>query len=234
MNLIRFDLSLTALLVDACIAGLAAFGITILLGAEAHAVVGIPLIAAVLTLVLLVAAGRLGFGPAHREALVTDRPTGLATEEAADEAVAREFGAAQRGRLLTIVLVRLEGLESYRARHGQATAARLLWAAGRVFVRHRRQMDLAAHHGVHSGTFLAVLSGADREGANAYVARVRADLLSLRGVPPHEGVRFGIATYEPTMRSAADLVRTATEALNGTGEPGRPMRVVARRAGVVA
>lgn len=229
MNLIRFDLPRSALFIDASIAALAAVGITILVGAEAHAMVGVPIVTAVLTLALLVAASRAGLGPAGIEAIETDGPTRLATEEVADEALDREFGAAQRGRLMTIVLVRIEGLAAYRERHGQATTDRLLRAAGRVFVRHRRRMDLAAHHGVRTGTFLAVLSGADREGADAYVARLRDDLMNLPGLPPHDGVSFGIAPFEPSMRSPADLVRAATEALDPQSEPRGRVRVVARR-----
>lgn len=229
MKRIHFDLSRTALLIDVCIAALAAVGITILVGAEGHAMVGVPIVTGLLTLVLVVAAGRAGFGPAHEEAVVTDRPTGLAKEEVADEALAREFAAAQRGRLVTIVLVRLEGLEAYRARHGKATADRLLRAAGRVFVRHRRRADVAAHHGVSTGTFLAVLSGADREGANAYVARLRNDLASLPGLPPHDGVSVGIATFEPSMRAPAELIRIARYELDRRSEGEGRVRVVARR-----
>lgn len=227
MRPIRFDLPLATLLVDVCIAALAAVGITILAGAEAYAMVGVPIVTGLLTLALVMAAGRAGYGPAHREALETDRPTGLATEDVADATLAREFARAQRGHLLSVVLVRLEGLEAYRARHGEATAERLLRAAGRAFVRNRRRTDLAAHHGVRTGTFLAVLVDSDAKGAEVYVSRLRPDLADLPGLPPHDGVSVGIATFEPGMRSPADLLRVATQALDGRAGGGGRTRVVA-------
>lgn len=228
MRRIGFDLPRTTLLVDAAIAALAAIGVTSLVGAEAYAMVGVPLATGLITLLLVLAAGRAGYGPAHRETLVTDRPTGLAKEEVADAVLAQEFAAAQRGHLLSIVLVRVEGLEAYTAQHGEAATRRLLRAAGRVFVRHRRRTDLAAHHGVRAGMFLAVLTGADREGAEAYAARVREDLMDLPGVPPHGGVSVGTASFESAMRSSADLIRVARRALEGESEVPAPKRVVAR------
>ena len=227
MRPIRFELPRTTLLVDASIAALAAIGITILVGAEAYAMVVVPLVTGLITVLLVMAAGRAGYGPVHRAALVTDRPTGLAKEEVADQLLAREFAAAQRGHLLSIVLVRVEGVEDYRALHGEAATRRLLWSAGRVFARRRRGTDLAAHHGVRRGMFLAVLPGTDRDGAHVYASRIRQELMALPGLAPHGGVSIGVASFGSSMRSTADLIRAARSALEGEAEAPHPKRVVA-------
>lgn len=226
MNLMNLDLPRPTLVMNVSIAALAAVGITLLAGAaRTQAILGVPILTALLSFVLLARPRKPVEGTwEDGEQPTTDPMTGLTTEEVAREALVREFSAAQRGRPLALVLVRLEGLPRYRAEHGQAVADQLVRVAGRTLVRHRRDMHLAAPHGVREGTFLSILSGSDLEGAGVYAARLRNDLMQLKGLPPHQGVSMGIAAFEMSMASPGDLVRRAAYALEkGSAAGGKVM-----------
>lgn len=206
MNLINFDLPRYALILNVGIAGLAAVGAAILTGGEV--LLAVPALTVLFTLYLV--ARRKG--QEDGKAALTVPLTGLATEEVAQETLSREFAAALRGRPLTVVLIRLEGLTRYRTRHGPAVTEEFMALAGRTLSRHRREMNLTAHHG-REGTFLSILSGTDSDGAAVYAARVRRDLMRLNGVPAHGGVSIGIAAFDPEMETPRELVRKAAFAL---------------------
>ena len=232
MSLINFDLPRYALIINVAIAGLAAVGAALLSGGEV--LLAVPALTVVFTLVLLARAGSDGAGEGG--AALTVPLTGLATEEVAQETLSREFAAALRGRPLSVVLIRLEGLPKHRARHGKAATDELMRAVGRTLSRHRREMNLTAHYGGRDGTFLSILSGTDQEGARVYAARVRRDLLRLKGVPASGGVGTGIGSFDSDMETAQELVRKAAFALKqaspgGDQEPGPGAR---DRAGEVA
>ena len=74
-------------------------------------------------------------------------------------------------------------------------------------------MHMVAHHGSDQATFLSILSASDREGATTYAARVRRDLQNPRGVPAHDGVSVGLATFDMSMRSPDELVKKAALSL---------------------
>lgn len=206
------------------VAALGAVGITALLpgtgGASAFLMVPI--------LTLLLAVGLLWLmrqtvDRTRREAggtATTDADTGVATVSVGERVLGLEFAAAQRGRPLTVVLIRLEGLPRYRARHGRAVADHLLRHAGRTLQRHSRGMHLAARHEGDEAAFLAILSGSDREGATVYAARVRRELMRLPGVPEPEGVSVGIASFDQSLESPGALLAKAALALNKGGEGG--------------
>ena len=161
------------------------------------------------------------------DALAVPRPD-LTTEEVAREALVREFAAAQRGRPLTVALVRLEGLPRYRAQHGGPVADQLVRVAARTLVRHRRGMHIAAAH-AREGMFLAVLSGSDLQGAGVYAARLRADLMQPKALPPFDGVSIGIAAFDVSMESPGDLIRRAMYALEKGAEAGGKVMVVGQQ-----
>lgn len=231
VNLIDLDLPRSRLVINVAIAALAAVGLTTLTGAnQGQAVVGVPVLTALLTFALLARPAK----PARDawddiEQATTDPMTGLTTEEVAREALAREFAAAQRGRPLAVALVRLEGLARYRAQHGGPVADQLVRVAGRTLVRHRRGMHLAAPHGDREGMFLSILSGSDLQGAGVYAARLRADLTQPRALPPLEGVSIGIAAFDMSMESPGELVRRAAYALERGAEAGGKVMLVGQR-----
>lgn len=227
MNILNMDLPRYALVLNVGIAGLGAIGLTLLTGSDA--MVGTPLLTALLTLALLATSGKSGHRTSRIEMEATSDPlTGLTSEEVGREALDREFAAAQRGRPLTIALLRLEGLPKYRARHGRTVTDQLLRVAGRIIARHRRGMHLTACHNAPDGTFLSVLSGSDRDGAAVYAARLRNDLLRLKNIPPCDGVSVGIASFEMSMASPDELLRAATYALEKASEAGGKVMVVGR------
>jgi GGDEF domain-containing protein len=230
MNRIDLDLPRPRLVLNVCVAALAAVGLSLLSGAaQGQAVVGVPVLTALLTFALL---ARPAKAAPERweddEPITTDPTTGLTTEEIAREALRREFAAAQRGRPLTVALVRLEGLARYRAQHGGPVADQLVRVAGRTLVRHRRGMHVAAARGPE-GTFLSILSGSDLQGAGVYAARLRADLMQPRSLPPIEGVSIGIAAFDVSMESPGDLVRRAAYALEKGAEAGGKVMVVGQQ-----
>lgn len=234
MNLINFDLPRHVLLVNVSIAGLGGVGFTFLTGGPW---VGIPLITLIFT-AALVLVPRIQVAGADTPADVTamrDPDTALATEEIARDTLTREFAAAQRGRPLTLVLLRVEGLTSYGARHGKAVADQLLRVTGRTMSGHLRDMHVASRHSHRPGTFLSILSGCDAEGASVYAARLRRDLMTVKGLPVPEGVSIGIASFDLSMKSPKELVKKVTYALEkGTAAGGKVVVIGPRSQGAVA
>lgn len=216
MNRISLDLSRRALITNIGIAALATVGIISLMAGQS--LVAVPALLAV-SLVIVTREVRSSATPERGEA-TRDPLTGLATAAVGVEALAREFAAAQRGRPLSIVLIRLEGLPKYRVRHGKTVASHLLRVTGRILAEHRRGMHLTALHGGREGTFVSILSASDREGASVYAARIRRALMRVEGLPAHEGVSVGVASFDLSMASPTELVRRAEFALAKGGEAG--------------
>lgn len=230
MNLIDLDLPRPKLVMNVAIAALAAVGLSLLSGVgPGQAVLGVPVLTALLTFALLARPTKPTTERWGDDELVTTDPmTGLTTEEIAREALVREFAAAQRGRPLTVALVRLDGLPRYRAQHGGPVADQLVRVAARTLVRHRRGMHIAAAH-AREGMFLSILSGSDLQGAGVYAARLRADLMQPKALPPFDGVSIGIAAFDVSMESPGDLIRRAMYALEKGAEAGGKVMVVGQQ-----
>lgn len=229
MNLIKVGVPRHVLVVDLVIAGLAGVGFTFLTGGPW---VGIPLLTALFTAaLLLVPRIRVAGADATPDVIaLRDPDTGLATEEVARESLDREFAAAQRGRPLTLVLLRVEGLAGYGARHGRAVADQLLRVTGRTMSGHLRGMHVASRHSGRPGTFLSILSGSDAEGASVYAARLRRDLMGTKGLPVPDGVSIGIASFDLSMTSPQELMKKATYALEKGAAAGGKVVVVGQSA----
>lgn len=163
-----------------------------------------------------------------------NQDTGLATPFAAERMLATEFAAAQRGRPLTVVLIRLEQYPRYVAKHGRPVGKQLQRLAGRSLAKSRRGMHLTAHHGRDGVTFLSILSSMDVNGASVYAKRVRRDLLTLPGVPQAPGVSIGIVPYDMSMREPSELVEQAERALRKGSESGGRIVVVGQTPGVAS
>jgi diguanylate cyclase (GGDEF)-like protein len=218
VNRISADVPVSMVVGAAAIAALAAVGLLTLVplpGAAGMPAVGVGLLTVLLTGGLVVGNRRM-VEQARREARVNatrDARTGLATPFAAEQMLEMEFAAAQRGRPLALVLIRLEQFPRYRATHGRAIANQLLRLTGRALAKNRRGMHLTAHHGPGEGTYLSILSGMDLDGACVYARRIRRELMSLRGLPAAPNVSVGIVAYDMSMTSAEDLVEQAERAL---------------------
>lgn len=227
MSQINLELPRDTILVQVAVAGLAAVGMTTLVpasGGREQAMLVVPILAVLLAIVLVLRT-RQTVDQAREEAgyaASTDPLTGIATSTSGQQTLEMEFAAAQRGRPLTVVLIRVEQLGRYRAEHGAAVADQLMRDAGRVLNRHRRGMHLAARHAGDPATFLSILSGSDRRGATVYATRVRRELLRLSGLPRPVAVSVGIASFDMSMTSPRDLVRQAAFALKkGAAAGGR-------------
>lgn len=219
MNRISLDLSRRALVTNIGIAALASVGVISLMAGQS--MVAVPALIALLTVSLVMVTREVRSAAVPERGDATRDPlTGLATAAIGAEALSREFAAAQRGRPLSIVLIRLEGLPKYRVRHGKTVASHLLRVTGRILAEHRRGMHLTALHGGREGTFLSILSASDREGASVYAARIRRALVRVEGLPAHEGVSVGVASFDLSMASPTELVRRAEYALDKGGEAG--------------
>lgn len=233
MNSIEADLPFRMLAGNVAVAALAAVGALFILPVPVSpeaSFVAVP----ILTLAFgagLVVAGR---GVAHRarehalDNAAVDPETGLSTHDHAQRVLSREFAAAQRGRPLTIVLFRIKGVPGYASRHGRAVADQLMRSTGRTIASYRRRMHLAALFGSAPGTYLAVLSGMEIEGASIYASRVRRAVMTQKGLPEAPALSAGIASYDVSMRSSRDLIEQARRALDKGDRAGGKVVVVGR------
>lgn len=237
MSQIKLDLPRRAglprgtIAMQAAVAGLAAVGLISLFppsGGRDQAMLVLPMLAALLALGTLVGT-RNTVDRARREAgsaTITDPETGLATAVAGKHMLEREFSAAQRGRTLTIALIRVDEMAGYRVQHGDVVADQLLRKVGRILARNRRGMHVAAHYPGEPGTYLAVLSGVGPDGAATYATRVRRELLRTTGLPRPAGVSVGVAAFDMSMESSRDLVRRASLAMRKGAAVGGKVVVV--------
>lgn len=227
----NFGLPRSALAMNVGVAALAAVGLTALVpasGGNGQAMLVIPFLTLLLAAALLTRT-RDTIQRVRQEAgsgATVDPDTGAATATLGEQVLALEFAAAQRGRPLTIVLTRIERLSRYRAEHGGAVADQLLRHAGRTLQRHRREMHLAARHDGDEAMFLSILSGSDRDGATVYATRVRREMLRHPGLPEPAGVSVGIASFDLSMKSPAELLRQAEFALEKGAAAGGKVVVV--------
>lgn len=159
--------------------------------------------------------------------------TGLAMPFLGDLMLAREFAAAQRGRPVTIALVKIDQIERYTSRHGRPMAERLLRSAARIVARQTRGMNLSAHHRGDPATYLLILSGTSLEGACVYVKRLRRELMSLPGFPEGIVVSAGIAGFDFDQSRPDDLLGHAERALAKASSAGGKIIVYGRTTSVV-
>jgi diguanylate cyclase (GGDEF)-like protein len=229
IDVLKVDFPRHVLFLNVGVAALAAIGLIFLVSGPGLAV---PLLAGGLAVTMLM----VGRAPADWSSdslelvALRDPETGLTTEEVAQEMLIREFCAAQRGRPLTVVMLRVEGLTSYGAKHSKAVAEQLLRVTARTIAGHRRGMHVAARHPGRPGTFLSILSGIDAEGGAVYAARLRREIMGIRTLPAAHGVSMGVASYDMSMGSHRDLVEKAAFALEKGAEAGGKVVVIGQEA----
>jgi diguanylate cyclase (GGDEF)-like protein len=163
---------------------------------------------------------------AERLALM-DELTEIPNRRLADLFLDKEFGAAQRGRGLAVVLFDIDGFKAYNDRHGHAAGDAALRCFVSILVGCTRRMDLCARYGGEE--FVAILSGGHTEGAMIFANRVR-DALAARIADPEEHgaeavapftVSAGVAQHTPGMTGPADLLSLADRALYRAKADGR-------------
>ncbi len=162
----------------------------------------------------------------HRERAIvedmafTDLVTHLPNRRHARLFLENEFAAAERGRLLSVVLFDLDHFKAYNDQWGHAGGDEALRAFAGILAPSTRRMDLSARFGGEE--FLSVLTSTDTEGALIFADRIREALAArVMSTGAHLTVSAGLATYHPSMRSPDELLAAADQALYEAKHAGR-------------
>ncbi len=152
------------------------------------------------------------------EVALTDRLTGLPNRRHARVFLETMFGAAERGRPVSVVLFDLDDFRGYNERMGTREGDEALRAFAHLLASSTRRMNLSARLGGEE--FMSILSGADEEGARAFADRVRETFRLSRPASRELTVSAGVASFHPSMRTPDELVGAADLALFRAKEEG--------------
>lgn len=169
------------------------------------------------------------------EVALSDRLTGLPNRRHARVFLETMFGAAERGRQVSVVIFDLDGFRGYNDRMGRREGDEALRAFAALLSSSTRRMNLSARIGGEE--FMSILSGADEEGARAFADRVRESFRQSRPASRELTVSAGVASFHPSMRRPDELVGASDLALfRAKEEGGDRVRVFGKdvRAGDVA
>ncbi|HEX6132925.1 MAG TPA: sensor domain-containing diguanylate cyclase [Longimicrobiales bacterium] len=152
------------------------------------------------------------FQQVHQMSL-TDPLTGLPNRRQLERDLAREFSAAERGRPLAAIMFDLNEFKEYNDRYGHVAGDDALRLFGRALTAETRAMNMAARYG--GDEFIALLTDADEEGAETFIARVRSAFPGPDAAGPQRllGFSAGYAVYDPSMATPEALVAAADRAL---------------------
>jgi diguanylate cyclase (GGDEF)-like protein len=152
------------------------------------------------------------------EVALTDRLTGLPNRRHARVFLETMFGAAERGRNVSVVIFDLDDFRRYNDRMGPKEGDAALQAFAALLAASTRRMNLSARLGGEE--FMSILSGADEEGARAFADRVRETFRLSRPASRELTVSAGVASFHPSMRRPDELVGAADLALFRAKEEG--------------
>ena len=148
----------------------------------------------------------------------TDPATGLPNRAHADLHLETEFAHALMGHSLAVVLLNVDNLKDYNARHGAIAGDEVLKLIADVLKRTTRRMNLCARYA--GDEFLCVLGGSDDDGAIAFVNRFLHVLQEMAGARALPAISGGVASTTPSMKEPADLVAAARAALKHARKEG--------------
>ena len=146
-----------------------------------------------------------------------DDVTGLANRRFFEERVAQELSRASRsGEALSILLIDMDDFKKINDAAGHATGDRVLAWVGSFLKHNARDFDVPCRIG--GDEFAVILPCADRDGADAVVARLtlaRATAADLPTLPSGLNVAFsiGVATYPDAGATLDQLMAAADEAM---------------------
>jgi len=158
-----------------------------------------------------------------------DRLTGLPNRRHVEDALEREFAAAERGRNLTVVIFDLDHFKQVNDRQGHAAGDMTLKAFAKILGANTRKENMSARFGGEE--FVSVLRDADADSTALFAQRV---LDQMRAWPLPWGVQTvsaGIAQYQKGMGSYELLLGEADRALYQAKDGGRDMVCTAARYG---
>jgi diguanylate cyclase (GGDEF)-like protein len=139
---------------------------------------------------------------------LTDSLTGLPSRRHLELFLQKEFAAARRGRVLTVILFDLDNFNEYNEREGHTAGDEVLRAFASVLLGQTRAMNLAARFG--NDEFIAILADTDRRGGFTHAARI-ARAVAIDPVLSQAGIRAsaGIASYNPKLNEPDELILAA-------------------------
>lgn len=142
----------------------------------------------------------------ERELSRTDYLTGLPNRRACEEAVAREVARASRENASVVfALFDIDEFKTVNDTHGHLVGDAVLRAVAGVLKRATRPFDVAGRWA--GDELLAVLPGADLQGASLFAERIRAEVEALDGLPCRLTVSAGVAAWTRGQDVAAVLDR---------------------------
>jgi diguanylate cyclase (GGDEF)-like protein len=140
-----------------------------------------------------------------RSLSLTDSLTGLANRRHMDVVMEHAWAAARRGEPLTVMVLDLDGFKAVNDRDGHDAGDAVLREVAQALMSEARGSDVVVRYG--GDEFLVILPGGTPAAAHSLADRVRVRLVG------RVGVSEGVAVFDPSMESAADLVRDADRAL---------------------
>jgi len=150
---------------------------------------------------------------------LTDPLTGLPNRRHARVFLEHEFGSAQRGSPLALVLFDLDNFKGYNDRYGHPAGDAALRAFAEILANTTRRMNISARQGGEE--FISIVTGSDEKGASVFADRVREALEKTSLEHGALTVSAGVAGYHPLMESPDDLVAAADVALYQAKADGR-------------
>jgi diguanylate cyclase (GGDEF)-like protein len=155
---------------------------------------------------------------------MTDLLTGLPNRRAGMEALATAWSASQRSaRPVAALMIDVDFFKSINDRHGHAVGDIVLQEVAKAIQASTRRHDSVSRMGGEE--FLLICHDADPETALLAAERlrkmVRALKINIEGVEIQTSVSIGVATLEPGMMNADDMVRGADKALYAAKHAGR-------------
>ena len=162
---------------------------------------------------------------AAQELALIDGLTGLPNRRHVEDALEREFAAAERGRGLTVVIFDLDHFKQVNDQQGHASGDMTLQVFARILATNTRKENLSGRFGGEE--FVSVLRDTDGDSAVKFAQRV---LDQMRDWPMRWGtqtVSAGVAHYQKGMGSFELLLGEADRALYRAKNGGRDMVCVA-------
>ncbi len=156
---------------------------------------------------------------------LVDRLTGLPNRRHLEDALEREFAAAERGRNLSVVLFDLDHFKQVNDKHGHFAGDQALKAFAKLLAANTRRENLSGRYGGEE--FVALLRDTAPDLALVFAQRVLGEL---RDSPLPWGrltASAGVAHYQKGMGSYEILVGEADRALYRAKHGGRDMVCVA-------
>ena len=149
-----------------------------------------------------------------------DGLTDLKNRRALDEQLALEFQRARRYKTpLSMILLDVDKFKSFNDTYGHPAGDEVLKSIGKILGGGVRNIDLAARYGGEE--FALLLPNTDDVGALILAERLRSKIESHDWKVRAVTSSFGVATLNAEMKEAAQLLKSADEALYHAKENGR-------------